>query len=68
MRLCVHLQALVERLHCLDLFLADFVGRRQQRGYSARYSSKQSAPKAMFGGGFAPTAEGLFGPSGQVNS
>jgi len=56
--------ALIERLHCLDMFLTDFINRRQQQGYSARYSPKQGS-SISFGGGYAPTAGGLFGPAYQ---
>lgn len=59
------LQALVERLHNLDVFLTDFINRRQQRGYSALYSRKGAG--AAFGGGYAPTAGGLFGAAYQVS-
>ncbi|KAF5829261.1 Non-repetitive/WGA-negative nucleoporin C-terminal-domain-containing protein [Dunaliella salina] len=56
--------ALIERLHCLDMFLTDFINRRQQQGYSARYSPKQGS-SISFGGGYAPSAGGLFGPAYQ---
>jgi hypothetical protein len=70
-------QVLIDKLYCLDVYLADSLSRRQRRGYSARYApggggaaraplqpvQPMQAGGGLFGIGSAAGGGGLYGGS-----